>query len=74
MPTIKGPIKLRAGHGIPDVIKEAVGEVKLPFSASNFTFSNESLNGKKFRFANGDQIIAKSGGLKAPSILDRILG
>jgi len=41
MPTIKGPIIFKAGEKIPEKVIEAVGGIKLPFTATSFRCSRE---------------------------------
>jgi hypothetical protein len=74
MPTIKGPITFKKGVGVPKEVLDMVGETKLPFTATGFTFTNQSLNGKKFKYGDGTTIKAENGKLKKLSLLDNILG
>ena len=58
---VKGPITFIANGEIPKEITDVIGEIKLPFTATNFKYSNRKLDGKKFMFADGTKIVANTG-------------
>jgi len=64
MITIKGPIKLRAGEPLPKNVMDAIPAIKLPFTVKNLTFSNPKLDGKKFKMADGEILVANKGKLE----------
>ena len=63
MPRIKGPITFKKGE-IPKEVLDVVGEIKLPFTATGFKFTNQSLNGKKFKYGDGAKMTASGGEIK----------
>jgi len=64
MPTVKGPITFQSGKEIPSKVLAVIGEIPLPFSATNFTYSNRKMDGKNFKFSDGKRMSAKNGRLE----------
>ena len=60
MYTIKGPITFKKGE-TPKAVLDVIDVIKLPFTATNLTYTNKALDGKKFKY-DDNKVVSLSGG------------
>jgi len=59
---------------MPEKLKKVVKEIKLPFTATNFSYSNKEMDGKSLRMADGAEMFGEAGKLKKKGFFKKIFG